>query len=504
MSQYIVTTTVAASGNRPSAARSRVWDPARPLALGHPFQWLVEQTEDGVRVRGLSAGAQGPASAELRDISHRMIEAGESVDLPGASGSAVKVRIQKVRHLPPAFGLKDGKGVEIFACAGDWILSSYLVGRQGDSFTGVVAGHPVFRFSKVGDRFELAVSGRDVHVVGGPGGEKVLNAGQTVTHTVEELSSMEVRCASFVWRFSAMPGTSFKPRAEALKPDADSVFFRKALRAAAVAFGAVIALSWLMPSTPPKQEELIPPQFTKIIMTKPRTEKAAAASSAQTSPETVKKVNDAKLVQAFRAEKLQNAVSGLLKGGMTKLLAQSDFVSGSDSRHEAKRLFNAKSEALRAAGPDIGLNSGKDVKVGTLGGAPGASKVGYGQGEHAGVKGQGKAFVSMDINGSSVEEGLTKDEVGEVIHRHLSEVRYCYESAMIRTPDVEGKLIVNFVIGAMGQVKTADVKTSTLPDPRLDDCIIRRLVTWKFPRTKGGVEVAVSYPFIFKTLGSGR
>ena len=102
---------------------------------------------------------------------------------------------------------------------------------------------------------------------------------------------------------------------------------------------------------------------------------------------------------------------------------------------------------------------------------------------------------------SSVDEGLTKDEVGEVIHKHLSEVRYCYESAMIRSPDIEGKLMTDFTINGQGIVKSADVKSSTLPDPRLDDCIIRRLVTWKFPKPRGGVDVAVAYPFIFKSLG---
>jgi TonB family protein len=107
----------------------------------------------------------------------------------------------------------------------------------------------------------------------------------------------------------------------------------------------------------------------------------------------------------------------------------------------------------------------------------------------------------MDTGGSSVDEGLTKDEVGEVIHRHLSEVRYCYESAMLRTPDVEGKLMTNFVIGPNGMVKSTEVKSSSLPDARLDDCILRRLATWKFPLPRGGIDVAVTYPFIFKTLG---
>jgi TonB family protein len=107
----------------------------------------------------------------------------------------------------------------------------------------------------------------------------------------------------------------------------------------------------------------------------------------------------------------------------------------------------------------------------------------------------------MDTGSSTVEQGLTKDEVGEVIHKHLSEVRYCYESAMIRSPDIEGKLLVSFVIGGTGMVKSSEVKSSTLSDARLDDCILRRLGTWKFPTPRGGIDVAVTYPFIFKTLG---
>ena len=153
------------------------------------------------------------------------------------------------------------------------------------------------------------------------------------------------------------------------------------------------------------------------------------------------------------------------------------------------------------SGPATGISNDTNRQVATLGGSGEGKGTGYGKGEHAGVKGQGQAFVSMDVAGAAVDEGLTKDEVGEVIHRHLSEVRYCYESAMIRSPDLEGKLMVNFTIAGTGMVKSTEVKSSTLPDPRLDDCILRRLATWKFPNPRGGIDVAVTYPFIFKTLG---
>jgi len=115
--------------------------------------------------------------------------------------------------------------------------------------------------------------------------------------------------------------------------------------------------------------------------------------------------------------------------------------------------------------------------------------------------GTGKNWVNLDSLAATVEEGLSRDEVGEVIHRHMKEVRYCYETAMIRQPDLEGKLIVQFTIGNQGSVRSTGVKTSTLPDARLDECILARLAGWKFPHPKGGIDVAVTYPFIFKTLG---
>jgi outer membrane biosynthesis protein TonB len=248
----------------------------------------------------------------------------------------------------------------------------------------------------------------------------------------------------------------------------------------------------LIPKAKPKPDELIPEQFTKIVM-QPRTQKTAASKSNTGATAAV--------TQAFRAKALQNSMSGLLKGGMTKLLAQSDIVGGHTSNANVKSLFNGKSQALIQTSPNVGSINSRNIQIGGMGAGGAGAKVGYGKGERASVNGQGSALVSLDIPGSSVEEGLTKDEVGAVIHQHMSEIRYCYESAMLRTPDLEGKLIVDFTIGANGTVKSTAAKSSTLADPRLDDCILRRLATWKFPQPKGGIDVAVMYPFIFKTLG---
>ena len=189
---------------------------------------------------------------------------------------------------------------------------------------------------------------------------------------------------------------------------------------------------------------------------------------------------------------------------MTNLLAQSDFVAGHRRAPSRGQHLRSQSKDIIATSPNMGDIGHENLAVASLGG-DGAGRngkvVGYGKGEHASVKGQGKGFVSMDIANSTVDEGLTKDEVGQVIHQHLSEVRYCYESAMIRTPDIEGKLVVDFTVGGTGVVKTAEAKTSTLPDPRLDDCILRRLRHLEVPASPRRRGRSVTYPFIFKTLG---
>jgi len=117
-----------------------------------------------------------------------------------------------------------------------------------------------------------------------------------------------------------------------------------------------------------------------------------------------------------------------------------------------------------------------------------------------GVEGQGQGWLSLNLSEAMVDEGLSRDEVGKVIHAKISEIRYCYESSMLRKPELEGKLVIDFVIGNAGRVRTANVKETSVEDERLNECILKRLARWEFPKPKSGVEVAVSYPFIFKRL----
>jgi TonB family protein len=197
---------------------------------------------------------------------------------------------------------------------------------------------------------------------------------------------------------------------------------------------------------------------------------------------------------------LKSATAGAASGGVSRMKVGAGNEAG--ELGELARGRSALDETAGVAGGD-GVGARRIEVTGSGGGSGfrGGEGIGYGRGSHAAVNGQGKSFVSLDTSASDVAEGLTKDQVGRVIHKHMSEIRYCYESAMIRTPDVEGKLAVNFVIGGNGTVKRAGVGQSSHGDSKLDNCVMDRLVRWKFPQPRGGVDVAVNYPFVFKTLG---
>jgi outer membrane biosynthesis protein TonB len=493
--QYIVTTSV--SGR----TRTQVWDPEMPLALGHPLRWIAERTESGVRIRNLGLAAGQVATGSLCEVSQNQISAGTEVRLPGRGDVSLTIRHACVQK--PAFVGRQGDRLSIYPCNGAWVMGSQLfearyvaTARVGDKLAAV------FTLAEQGAQLAITpeAEGLSLKASDGRGAARALVKGQALPLTREEIVDAVVTLGTRSWRFG-LSQTVALPEPKQADTDAESVWFRKALSGAAASFAALMVIAWLWPAPKPDTQELIPAQFAKIILAKPPAQvKASASEGNPTQSKTVpERVAKAAVVQAFRAKALQSAVSGLLKGGMTSLLAQSDFVAGRVS--EARKSFDAKSKALASSGPATGMSADTNQKVAALGGSGQGKGAGYGKGEHAGVKGQGAAFVSMDIAGAAVDEGLTKDEVGEVIHRHLSEVRYCYESAMIRTPDLEGKLMTAFTIGGDGRVKSTEVKSSTLPDPRLDDCILRRLATWKFPEPRGGVDVAVAYPFIFKTLG---
>jgi outer membrane biosynthesis protein TonB len=110
----------------------------------------------------------------------------------------------------------------------------------------------------------------------------------------------------------------------------------------------------------------------------------------------------------------------------------------------------------------------------------------------------GRASVSWLEEEAIVDGGLDKDEIARIIRSHLGEIRYCYERQLSADPSLQGKVQVRFVIGGEGSVLERQVNQSTLSNGFVEGCILQKVSTWNFPKPKGGVKVAVTYPFLFR------
>lgn len=234
--------------------------------------------------------------------------------------------------------------------------------------------------------------------------------------------------------------------------------------------------------------------------------------------------NQAQKLLAKKSAALENAfasVAGLLSGseGSGDPLAQ----TGGDGPAKSGGLVAPNGHgagdpnAAKVLLGQTGSAYGKGI-VGGTGGSPNGVVGGYGLStrykgtgtkEGAGVGGipGGSLFVDLDAKtegggfSGAISEGLTKDEVGRVIHQHSAEVRECYESALAKSPGLKGRVLVDFVIGANGMIKTAQLSENQTGSAPLPQCVISHLKSWKFPNPRNGVDVSVSYPFTFRTLG---
>lgn len=156
-------------------------------------------------------------------------------------------------------------------------------------------------------------------------------------------------------------------------------------------------------------------------------------------------------------------------------------------------------EVAQNAGVLGALAMNGDVGVKGLGGL-GARGMGVGGGG-LGAFGTGGFGARTSVGEAIVLGSLDKGLIDAVIKRHLNQVRYCYERALQRQPDLSGKLVVKFVIAADGRVSSASPKADTLADPAVGRCVTQRFLRFRFPASDGGGIVIVSYPFVFSPDG---
>lgn len=219
-------------------------------------------------------------------------------------------------------------------------------------------------------------------------------------------------------------------------------------------------------------------------------------------------------------QKTQANVKPVKTGAVKRMGALGVLGSMKDSKQQGGLNLGA---AQTTAGPGLGGNAGSGgvqtniyskglvaAPLGAGGNIRGAG--GYGtKGKGGGQAGYGTTSLLGANGGTSmpltseatIDGGLDRDAIAAVINRNLGQIRFCYEQGLQGTPSLAGRVAVDFTIGGNGMVKTAGVANSSLGSKIVEDCIVLRLKSWKFPLPQNGVDVKVSYPFVLRRAGQG-
>ncbi len=74
--------------------------------------------------------------------------------------------------------------------------------------------------------------------------------------------------------------------------------------------------------------------------------------------------------------------------------------------------------------------------------------------------------------------GRDPEQVSRVVNRHNDAIEYCYQKELRRNPTLKGKLVVRFTITPQGKVSNVTIISSSLNNPELETCIVRRIQRW--------------------------
>jgi hypothetical protein len=99
---------------------------------------------------------------------------------------------------------------------------------------------------------------------------------------------------------------------------------------------------------------------------------------------------------------------------------------------------------------------------------------------------------------------LTREEIRLVVRAKLPNVRACFDAGLAQAPDIGGRVLLRFTIGANGRAGSIAVDEDELDDAIVTDCLRAELASWQFPLPRDGAVITITYPFVFSSADSLR
>ncbi|MEO7038356.1 MAG: AgmX/PglI C-terminal domain-containing protein [Polyangiaceae bacterium] len=96
-------------------------------------------------------------------------------------------------------------------------------------------------------------------------------------------------------------------------------------------------------------------------------------------------------------------------------------------------------------------------------------------------------------------ETRTMDVIRKLVMDNRKAARKCYEDARRDLKDLQGNLVIHFVLDPDGKVKLAELneERSTLKSPAVVNCVIGVIKGIPFPKSSRAMETSANYPFNF-------
>ncbi len=95
-------------------------------------------------------------------------------------------------------------------------------------------------------------------------------------------------------------------------------------------------------------------------------------------------------------------------------------------------------------------------------------------------------------------QGLSRLLIDRVVRRHLNEVRFCYEQTLMTHPAAEGRIAVQFIVNANGEVSVSSLSEASNGTARAGSCIAQAVRRWAFPNSIA--PTLVRYPFALSSM----
>lgn len=147
-----------------------------------------------------------------------------------------------------------------------------------------------------------------------------------------------------------------------------------------------------------------------------------------------------------------------------------------------------------------GGGRGEGIGLGNIGGMGHGAGTGTGQGFGSGSGRLGGSHKTkapkVRMGATSVNGRLPAEVIQRIVRQNFGRFRMCYEQGLARSPSLEGRVAVRFVIGRDGSVSNVGNGGSDIPDSSVVNCVISAFYGLGFPQPEGGI-VTVTYPIMF-------